>query len=518
MHTVKFVIESGAKRWPQKIASRFENRSYTYHQLNERAGIIANYLFELGLRKGETATILSENCHEYIEVIAGAAKGGFILCTLNYMLTVDELAYIINDAGATVVFFDNQFASKIESLKEVCPCLKSFIAWGQGKKPKDTKTLDYENLFREPCSTQYDPSVEEDDTLLLVYTSGTTGRPKGVMLSQKNVFFDGQYAALGLELTHETINLNIAPLFHVASTILQTMSTLIMGGTNVTLRRFETRKVLETIEKERITWTFLVPTMIYRLLDEPEIKRYDLSSLRHVAYGAAPIFRNRLEIALEIFGPVLYGVYGLTEGTANITILRAEDHLLEGPPEKVRRLNSCGREHNGHEVRVVDFSGFDVAPGEIGEVIIRSAVVMQGYWNNPKATQETIRSGWLYTGDLATIDEEHYIFIVDRKKNMIISGGENIYPKEIEDVIIQHDSVANVCVFGVRDSEWGESPKAVVECRPGMSLNEEEVIAFAKEHLARYKCIRHVEIIPELPKNSVGKVDIKEIKKRFGDN
>ncbi len=359
MRTVKFLIDCGAKRWSHKIVSKFEGESYTYRELGDRSRALANALVKLGVRKGDRAAILSENCHRYIETIAGMAQGGFILCTLNYLLHKDELAYILNDSGALTLIFDRKYAPIVKELLLVCKEIKTLVAFGDGSEER-LQVLDYEKLIKESHPEGPDHEIEEEDTLLLVYTSGTTGRPKGVMLSQKNLYCDGQYAMTGLELFHYTVNLNIAPLFHVASTVLQTMSTLYVGGTNITLRKFDIKEVLETIQNEKVTFTFFVPTMIYRILDYPDVEKYDLSSLRHVTYGAAPIFLDRLKRALEIFGPVLYGVYGLTEGTANITILRKEDHVLEGTPEKIRRLQSCGREHSGHEIRIVDEEGRDV--------------------------------------------------------------------------------------------------------------------------------------------------------------
>jgi acyl-CoA synthetase (AMP-forming)/AMP-acid ligase II len=466
------------------------------------------------MRKGDRAAILSENCHRYIETMAGMAKGGFILCTLNYLLHKDELAYILDDSGSSVLIFDRKFAPLVETLVQECKDIRVLVAYGEGNVGR-LETLDYEDLIRASQPEGPVCEIEEEDTLLLVYTSGTTGRPKGVMLSQKNLYCDGQYAVTGLELSHDTVNLNIAPLFHVASMVLQTISTLYVGGTNITLRRFDIKEVLENIQNEKVTFTFFVPTMIYRILDYPGVEKYNLSSLRHVTYGAAPIFLDRLKKALEIFGPVLYGVYGLTEGTANITILRREDHVLEGSPERVKRLKSCGREHSGHEVRIVDEEGRDVQPGQVGEIIIRSEAVMKGYWNNHKATMETIRDGWLFTGDLATFDEDHYIYIVDRKKNMIISGGENIYPKEIEDTIIRHEGVKEVVVIGIPDKDWGETPKAIVVPKEGAKLAEEDIIQFCRANLSKYKCPKKVVIVEELPKTSIGKIDIKRVKEEY---
>ena len=516
MQTIKFLFEIGAKRWPEKAASKFEGESYTYRELDHRSNSLGNAFLKLGLRKGDRAAILSENCHRYIETIGAMAKGGFILCTLNYMLKKDELVYILKDSGSKILIFERKYSEIVKEIVKECDEITTLIAYGEGSNG-DLDVLDYEELVTGNDSEAITYPVLEDDTLFIIYTSGTTGRPKGVMLSQKNVFCDGLYASTGLDLPHDTINLNIAPLFHVASTVLQTTSTLYKGGTNITLRRFDPKTVLESIEKERVTFTFLVPTMIYRILDFPEIDKYDLSCLRHLTYGAAPIFLERLKRALDVFGPVLYGVYGLTEATANITILEKEAHVLDGSSEKVRRLNSCGREHSGHEVLVVDDQGKAVKPGEIGEIVIRSEAVMKGYWNNHKATSETIRNGWLYTGDLATIDEANYIYIVDRKKNMIISGGENIYPKEIEDTIIKHKDVANVCVIGIPHPDWGESPIAIVEPCKSVEIKEEEVIEFAASRLSKYKCPRQVIIVEEMPKNTVGKVDIKMVKERYGE-
>ena len=285
----------------------------------------------------------------------------------------------------------------------------------------------------------------------------------------------------------------------------------------MTLEAFDPRETLETIDRERVTFTFLVPTMIFRILELEGADKYNLKSLRKVGYGAAPMPINRLKKALLLFGPVLFQGYGLTESTANVVILRTEDHDLNEPPEKLSRLRSCGREHSNHEIRVVSRSDIELPPAELGEIVLRSPSVMKGYWKNPQATAEALRGGWLHTGDMAYMDGDGYIYIVDRKNDLIISGGENIYPKEIEDVLFSHPSVLEAAVCGVPHPDRGEVPKAFVVLREGCKATAEEIIEYCRQNLARYKCPREVMFLKELPKTASGKITRAGVKKFYVD-
>lgn len=505
------VIQRNVRRFPNKVVSKFKGQSVTYGELDRHLNRLVNGLYRLGIKPGDRVAFFSRNSHIYLEGLFGAAKGGFTLTTINFMVNEKELAYILHHSGAKAIIFQSEFAPLIKAVSTSCPDISHCIAYGG---PVDF-AISYEELLA--SSSEADPGtpVKDEDLLLLVYTSGTTGKPKGVMLSHRNVYCNAIDSATGVELTQDTVNLNVCPLYHVAASVLQTYTTFYIGGTSVTLDQFDPCEVLETIEQERVTFTFLVPTMIFRILEYPDARRYDLSSLRKVGYGAAPMPLDRLKKAIPLFGPVLFQGYGLTESTANVVILRPEDHDLNAPEERLARLKSCGREHSNHEIRIVDPSGQELPPGAVGEIALRSPSVMEGYWKNPEGTRDAIHNGWLHTGDMAYMDNDRYIFIVDRKNDMIISGGENIYPKEIEEVLFSHPAVLEAAVCGAPHPDWGEVPKAFVVPREGCQVSQEEIIDYCKKNLSKFKCPKEVMFLKELPKTASGKITRAGVKRLY---
>jgi len=507
------VIIRNTRRFPDKVASKFRGKTMTYAELDRRLNRLVNGLRGLGIQKGDRVAFFSRNCHAYLEGLFAAAKGGFALVTLNFMLKEKELAYILQHSDAKAIIFQSSFAPLIKAAAASCPELKHFIAFGE---PKDF-ALSYEDLLSKASEAEPGVPVAEDDILLLVYTSGTTGKPKGVMLSQGNVYSNAIDSVTGVELTQDTINLNVCPLHHVAASVLQTYTTYYIGGTSVTLEAFDPRETLETIEQERVTFTFLVPTMVFRILELPDAGKYNLKSLCRVGYGSAPMPIDRLKKAIPLFGPVLFQGYGLTESTANVVVLRPEDHNLNAPQERLQRLKSCGREHSNHLLRVVGPDDRELPPGEVGEIVLKSPSVMKGYWKNPQATAEALRGGWLHTGDLAYMDADRYIYIVDRKKDLIISGGEHIYPKEVEEVLFSHPSVLEAAVCGVPHPDWGEAPKAFVVLREGHEASAEKIIEYCRQNLAKYKCPREVMFLKELPKTASGKITRAGVKRLYVD-
>jgi acyl-CoA synthetase (AMP-forming)/AMP-acid ligase II len=511
MGTVDLLVKRNVLRFPDKTASVFGEERLTYRQINQRINGMINGLTALGVSKGDRVAIFSHNHGRYLEFLFGAAKGGFALCTINFMLKEAELTYILQHSDAKAIIYHSQYHGLIEKAANQCPDLQHMIAFDGAL----SGIMDYDEMVDTSPKAEPDISIQPDDLLLLVYTSGTTGKPKGVMLSHYNVFFNALDSVTGVELKQDTVNLNVCPLYHVAASVLQTFGTLYAGGTSVTLPRFDPREVLETIERERINAVFLVPTMVFRILELPDVKRYDLSSLRSLGYGAAPMPYDRLKKAIEVFGQVLYQGYGLTEGTANVCILRPEDHVLEGSEAQLKRLLSCGREHSNHELRVFNENNEDVRPGEVGEIVLRSPSVMKGYWKNPEATEKAVVDGWLHTGDMATIDEKYFIYIVDRKHDMIISGGENIYPKEVEEVLFSHPGILEAAVTGVKHHDFGEVPKAFVVLREGAKASEKEIIQFCKDHLASYKCPKSVMFLDDLPKTASGKITRAGIREKY---
>jgi len=505
------VIIRNARRFPNKVASKFGDLAMTYSELNLRLNRLVNGLRGLGLQRGDRVAFFAKNCHLYLEGLFGAAKGGFTLVTINFMLKEKELCYILQHSDAKAIIFQSSFAPLILAAAKSCPELRRLIAFGEPV----ASALSYEDLLAGGAETEPEISIRDEDLLLLVYTSGTTGKPKGVMLSQRNVYSNAMDSVTGVELGQDTINLNVCPLHHVAASVLQTYTTFYIGGTSITLEQFDPREVLQVIEKERVNFTFLVPTMIFRILELPDAHQYDLGSLRKVGYGAAPMPIDRLKKAIPLFGPVLFQGYGLTESTANVCILRPEDHDLSAAEEKLARLKSCGREHSNHELRVVGPDDAELPPGEVGEIVLRSPSVMEGYWKNPQTTSEALRGGWFHTGDMAYMDADRYIYIVDRKHDLIISGGENVYPREIEEALFSHPAILEAAVCGIPHPDWGEVPKAFVVLREGQEAGAEEIIGYCRQNLARYKCPREVMFLKELPKTASGKITRAGVKRLY---
>jgi acyl-CoA synthetase (AMP-forming)/AMP-acid ligase II len=502
INTFDQIIRHNAQMIPDRIASRFDGSVVTYGALNPRLNRFVNALSEVGLAKGDRIAFLSRNSHIYIEGILAAARGGFVLTTLNFLLKPDELSYILQHSDARIIFFQPEFAEVVEAIRSSCPALKYFISLGD---PVDF-AWDYSTFLAAASNKESSVVVHGDDLLLLVYTSGTTGRPKGVMLNHRNVCTNVIDSVRGVALSDDTVNLNVCPLYHVAAIVLQTLTTYCLGGTSVTLDRFDPVTVLKTIEREKITYLFLVPTMLFRMLEVPDADRYDLSSLQRVGYGAAPMPLDRLKRAIALFGPTLFQGYGLTETTANIAILGPEIHDLSAPVRELERLKSCGRAHSGHELSIMNDNGVEVPYGEIGEICVRSDSVMAGYWRDPENTAKAIRDGWLRTGDMAYMDEERYIFIAGRKNDMIKRGGEKIYPQEIEDILFDHPAVLEAAVCGIADPDWGETPRAYIVVRAGYQLSDKELLAHCADRLPTFKCPQDVVFLAELPKTSSGKI------------
>ena len=514
MYSFDNVIRRNVSRFPRKTASRFNAVSHTYEDLDQRVNLLVNSLNQLGLKHGERIAYMSRNSHIYIEGILAAAKEGFVLTTLNFLLNSNELAYILRHSDATAILFQSEFASLVNQASDDCPDLIHFVSLDE---PVDF-ALEYEELLESSSDNDFAVAVNEDDLLMLVYTSGTTGKPKGVMLSHRNICANVIDAVCGLELSQNTVNLNVCPLYHVAASVFQTLTTFYIGGTSVTLEKFDPQHVLEAIERERITYTFLVPTMIFRILELSNAAEHDLSSLVKLGYGAAPMPLDRLKKAIGLFGPILFQGYGQTESTANICILRAEDHDLEADAEKLERLKSCGRDHSSHEIRILDPDGLELESGNVGEICVRSSSVMEGYWKDPEKTREAIQKGWLRTGDMAYMDQDRYIYIVGRKNDLINSGGEKIYPQEIEEVLFEHPAVQEAAVCGVSHQDWGEVPMAFVVLRPQHTASEDELKEYCTKKLPRFKCPKEVAFLSELPKTASGKITRAGLKKQYAES
>jgi long-chain acyl-CoA synthetase len=511
MNKLAYMISRSSDYYGDETAVVEANRRSSFTEIEERSNRLARAFVKFGLQKGDRVAIYLPNCIEYIEIDFALIKAGMVRLPLNARLAPSELLYIVNDAEANTLIFSDQFIEKIGDIREQFVTVKNFIVVGDSNPDL---ALPYENVFAEESSDRFSVDVDDNDSYQILYTSGTTGKPKGALTS-----FLNRVAAVSTTLIDEMkieksdALLTVAPMAHGGGT--KIYPHFIKGAKNVLLPKFSAQLFCETVEREKITTTWMVPTMITTILDYPELKNYDLSSLRTVVYAAAPMPTATLKRALKTFGKIFVQVYGLTEVPNPDLLLPKEDHVLDGNEEQVKRLNSAGRGVFGVRVRVVDERGNDVPQNQVGEIILSGDNVMLGYWNNPDATSEVIKDGWFHTGDMATVDAKGYVYIVDRRKDMIISGGFNVYPREVEDVLCNNPAVSEATVIGVPDERWGEAVKAIVVLREKSAATEEDLILFCKQYLSNYKIPKSVEIVAEIPKNPYGKVLKREIRKKY---
>lgn len=497
----------GAGKGPDKTAVVCGNVRLSYKELNRRANRFSHALLDMGLRKGSKVALLSLNSSYYPEIYYGTLKAGGIFTPVNFRLAPDEILYILENSDAEVFLFEKELASKVAPIRSRLHKVRSYICIGDDK---GGDTLNYEGLISNQADTEPDVPISPADDCEILYTSGTTGRPKGVVLTHENVMFTIISAIIGRELRQGQTSLVVSPMYHVGGLNNHFGTTIALGGTAVIIREFEPEVIMETISREKVAYFPTASTIFNMLLQAIEDKGYDTSSVLQLQSGSAitPVeIKKRLTQYFPNISGV-YEVYGLTETGDGITFLAGKDCL--------RKWDSVGKPTIFVQIKVVDDDGREVATGKVGEVIARGPLVMKGYYNNTEETNRTIRNGWLYTGDLGSFDDEGYLYIVGRKKDMIISGGENIYPREIEDVLWSHHKIADAAVIGVPDKQWGESVRAIVQLKPGSKMTEAEVIELCKRHIASYKKPKSVIFLDELPKNPSGKVLKTELREKYG--
>jgi len=511
MMLVGDILRRNAKLYGKKIGLVDGQKRFTYKQINERVNRLANALKNLGLKKGDKIAFMAGNCHQFVEAYFAVAKVGLVIVPVNARLSSEEAAHIINHSESVAVFYHEDLENVVEKMREHIPTVKHVITTGEAHQG----ILSYEDLLEQSASTESDEKVEPGDMMMIMYTSGATGLPKGVMASQRNIMANTNTMTLELRIVPEDRTLVVMPLFHNGG-FWPTMTHFYRGATVFLLPRFDVDKVLQMVGKEKITLLNLVPTMLIRIISHPDLSKYNLESLRLIMYAGAPIALEQLKKAMQALGPHrFYNSLGCTEANGQLTSFPTTEHALEGP--LAEKLGSVGRDAIGVEVKIVDDYGNEVPSGKIGEIIARGDNIALGYWKMPEETAETFRDGWLYTGDMGYRDEDSYIYVVDRKKDIIISGGENISSREVEDVIYQHPGVKEVAVIGVPDKEWGEAVKAVIALKEEYKgkVTEEEIIEFCRAMLAGYKKPRSVDFVDELPKNPAGKIIKAELKRRY---
>lgn len=484
----------------------FKDRRYTHRQFCERAYRLANGLIDAGIKQQERVAMLAPNGSEYLEVYGACEVAGFITVGLNIRLSEGELADICKDCDPAVLIYDAQLGAVAARLKAAVPSIRLAVAVDL----KKGNGSEYEAMLAAASPKEPAYRAKPTDTVYLIYTSGSTGRPKGVMWSHAGMLEAARIVSHDGNLCPDEVSLCVMPLFHVGARSEQ-LGVSLLGGATVLHDSFDAEAVLATIGAEKITAALLAPIMIQRILDHPKIEEYDVSSLRCVHYASAPMPLPILKRALKKFGSIFIHLYGMTE-CQGLTLLKEFLHRPDGTGDDLHRLGSVGQPAFGCSVRVVANDETDCPPGQLGEIYLGSVAIMQGYWNNIGATTEAMRGGWMHTGDIGYLDEGGFLFIVDRKKDMIISGGENIYSWEVEETLRTHEAVAEVAVIGVPDRAWGESVKACVVLKAGASVTAEELIEHCRARIASYKKPKSVDFISQLPRLAAGKVDKKALR------
>ncbi|HEX7776207.1 MAG TPA: long-chain-fatty-acid--CoA ligase [Parvibaculum sp.] len=502
--SVADITRHRARIAPDDIAQVFEGRETTYGELDARANKVAQGLIAEGLAPGSRIGFLGKGSDRYYEMLYGAVKANAVVVGVNWRLAAPEVAYVLNDARAEMLFVGAEFYDLAAQVLAQCPGVKRVIAFDGGRNDW-TAFDDWRDGFE-----NVDPMLPHapDDDVIQLYTSGTTGHPKGVQLTNDNYTFvleEGEMAGWADWKQGEAV-LVCMPLFHVAGVNIGLIGNA-HGTKNIILKEVDPALILKLIEKEKINIAFMVPAVILFVLQQPAIKTTDVSSVRRILYGASPIAEDVLKQAGATFGCQFTQIYGLTETTGGGTHLPPEAH----DPAK-GKLRSCGIPNPMTQVRVVDEKGNDVPQGAVGEIVIKGGSVMKGYWNKPQATTDAIRDGWFHSGDAGYFDADGYLYIHDRVKDMIVSGGENVYPAEVENALFSHPAIADVAVIGVPDERWGEAVKACVVLKPGEKAEAADIIAFAKTRIAGYKVPKSIDFISALPRNPSGKILRRELR------
>ncbi len=489
--------DNAAEKYPDKTAVICGNKKAIYHELKSRVEKLAAALYSLGIIKGSKAGIIAFNSIEYIEAIFALMKLGAVCVPLNHRLTQGEIKELAEHAEIGTLFFENALAGKVPF---DLPKIKNFISFDAG-----SGYVGYESLVSDSFFPSHSININEQDEAFIIYTSGTTGKPRGVMLTHGNLISNAGNYSEAYGMTHDDIELAPTPLFH-ASTLGRVFTYVSNCTAFILCRRFSPESCLDLIEKERVTSITQAPTMYQMMLNVSMSGDWDRSSVRRVVTGASPMSVKAKRQLRQLFPKAeFFDLYGLTEASPGVTILK--------PPDFNQKIESVGKPMKGVEVSIRDENGKTVPAGNVGEIYCRGQNVMKGYYKEPGATAETLRDGWLCTGDMGRMDDEGFVYMAGRKKEIIISGGENIYPGEIEKIILEHPCVEETAVTGIPDEVWGERVTAVVVLKKGIKCTEESILEFCRKHLAGFKCPRAVFFTDILSKNASNKVSKKELQK-----
>jgi fatty-acyl-CoA synthase len=510
-------LRHAERQYPGRTAIVCGPRRYSYEQFGERVGLLAGALLEAGIQSGDRVAYLGVNTHRLMEAYYGVLEAGAILLPLNIRLAPAELTYVLNDAGATVLFIEQPFIPLVESFRESLFTVKKFIQLDGVPEAGWMAEDNYDTMLRKARHHRADITlIDEDEVAEIFYTSGTSARPKGVMLTHRNIYLHALQVCMAFQVENSATELHTIPLFHANGWGVAQFLTM-MGGKHVMVHTFDPKEIFRLIEVERVNHFSAVPIMATVLVNHPERKNYDLSSLRRIIIGGAASSPTLVREVEEKLGCECFSAYGLTETSPALSLSQMKPELNWKGEERYFGQAMTGYAMPGVELKIVDADDQDLPQDGIasGELVVRADGVMKGYWNQPDVTAEVFRGGWFHTGDVATINPDGYVLIVDRKKDMILSGGENIASLEVERVILAHPAILEAAVIPVPDQKWGEVPKALVVLREGASVTESQLIEFCRSQLARYKCPHSVDVVDSLPKTGTGKVLKKNLRKQY---
>lgn len=504
--TIADLVRCGPGEDRARSAISFAGRACSYGELDDNSSRVAAGLSRHGIAPGDRVALLARNCPEQFEIVAGASKIGAVIVPINWRLSPSEVAYILNNCEARILFVGPEFEALVAEIRGELQHLAGYFVVGADDNPKSYSGWRDAHEAKDPRHP-----IQPDDVALLLYTSGTTGRPKGVMLTSRNLFTLLNEVGPMWGLDESTRSIACMPLFHIGG-IAWPLAALRFRGLVVLVQTFDAEELLAVISRERATHVNLVPAMINALVASPSVRTQDRSSLRMILYGTAPIGKQLLADALRSFGCAFVQVYGLTETTSAITQLDASDH--RSPVDGI--LNSAGRPYPWVETKMMNPATLmPCRANETGELWVRSAQNMLGYWRDPEASASVMVDGWLRTGDAGHFDPAGYLYLTDRLKDLIVSGGENIYPAESEKILLEHAAVSDVAVIGVPDPKWGETAKAIVVLKPGHSVSDQDLVQYVRQRLAHFKCPSSIEFVESLPRNAAGKVMKRQLREVY---
>lgn len=504
-------VDFHAREHPDGEFAVMGDRTVTYREASQQINRLAHAFASAGIHKGDRVAVLSKNSIEYMFLYFGASKAGVVPVPLNYRLVPQEWAYIINDSQAKMLVSSAEYLEAAEGIRSELETVRQYVSIGA---PGTVDWTDYQGwVDGQPASSPVQDVSAEDD-LIQMYTSGTTGQPKGVVLNHSSLTANLAQVMPSVKLDGNRRFLIVAPVYHLAAAFCA-FCAVGQASSLYIQEDFNPVEVVRTLDEERISWALLVPAMIQAcLVAAPDAAQRSFGELDCIVYGASPIAEETLRQAMQVFKCDFLQAFGMTELSPVATMMSPDDHrrALENKPEL---LLSAGRAIMGTDLRIVDENDNPLPNGTMGEIVVRGPQVMKGYWNLPDETADALRGGWMHTGDAGTLDDEGYVYVLDRIKDMIVSGGENVYPRVVEEVVFKHPAIADAAVFGVPDDQWGEAVKAVVLLREGTSVTEEEIIEFCRGQMGGFECPKSVEFVSVLPRNASGKVLKRELREPY---